>query len=142
MNRNNSKVQQILNATIVTGKYKDSNGEQKTNYLIVGTLFIYNSGGMSLKLDALPANGQDIQFYPRKQKNQQPQQQQNNNYQQPQQQQNNNYQQSQQQQNNNYQQSQQQQQNNNYQQSQQQQQQNNNYQQSQQQQQNNNNRGY
>jgi len=73
------KVEQILNATIVTGKYKDSNGEQKSSYLIVGTLFIYNGGGMSLKLDALPANGQDIQFYPRKQKNQQPQQQQQNN---------------------------------------------------------------
>ena len=43
-----------MNATIVTGQNKKS-------YLTIGKLFIYNDGGMSLKLDALPSNGQPKQ---------------------------------------------------------------------------------
>ena len=54
----------IYNATIVTGEYTNAQGEVKKKYLNIGTLFIYDNGGMSLKLDALPANGQTISFYP------------------------------------------------------------------------------
>jgi len=78
-----------MNATIVTGEYTDrQTGQTKKSYLTIGKLFIYNDGGMSLKLDALPHANQNITFYPIKPKNQ------NNNNQQPQhqhQQQNNNY---------------------------------------------------
>jgi len=73
-----------MNATIVTGEYTDrATGQQKKSYLTIGKLFIYNDGGMSLKLDAMPTNGQNINFYdikPKNQNNQAPQQQQNNNY--------------------------------------------------------------
>jgi len=74
-----------MNATIVTGEYTDrQTGQKKKSYLNIGTLFIYNDGGMSLKLDALPMNGQNISFYPPKPKNQQNnqpnQQQHHNNY--------------------------------------------------------------
>jgi len=83
-----------MNATIVTGEYTDrQTGQLKKSYLTIGKLFIYNDGGMTLKLDALPHANQNITFYPIKPKNQ------NNNNQQPhqphqqhqQQQQNNNY---------------------------------------------------
>ena len=79
MNQSNQqqKVKQILNATIVTGQYIDKQGMQKKSYLTIGTLFIYQDGGMSLKLDAMPINGQNINFYPRKPKEQN---QQNQNY--------------------------------------------------------------
>jgi len=79
-----------MNATIVTGEYTDrQTGQTKKSYLTIGKLFIYNDGGMTLKLDALPHANQNITFYPIKPKNQ------NNNNQQP-------HQQHQQQQNNNY----------------------------------------
>jgi len=84
-----TQVQQIMNATIVTGQYRDNQGNNKKSYLIIGTLFIYQDGGMSLKLDAVPTNGQNINFYDIKPKNQNNQNNQQN--QQPQQQQNNNY---------------------------------------------------
>ena len=54
----------IYNATVVTGEYTNQQGEKKKKYLNIGTLFIYPDGGMSLKLDALPTNGQTISFYP------------------------------------------------------------------------------
>ena len=58
-----------MNATIVTGEYTDRNtGQTKKSYLTIGKLFVYNDGGMSLKLDALPMNGQNISFYPPKPK--------------------------------------------------------------------------
>jgi hypothetical protein len=63
-----NKVQQILNATIVTGEYTDKQGQNKKSYLTIGTLFIYQDGGMSLKLDAVPTSSQNISFYPRKAK--------------------------------------------------------------------------
>ena len=83
-----------MNATIVTGEYIDrQTGQKKKSYLTIGKLFIYNDGGMSLKLDAMPIGNQNINFYnikPKGQNNQQPQQQQNGyqQNQQPQQQQN------------------------------------------------------
>jgi len=102
-------IQKIMNAVIVTGEYIDKQGQKKKSYLTIGKLFIYAGGGMSLKLDAFPANNQSISFYniePKKKKQPQP----NNNYggnqQQPQPQPNNNYggnqQQQQPQPNNNY----------------------------------------
>jgi len=73
-----------MNATIVTGEYTDrATGQQKKSYLTIGKLFVYNDGGMSLKLEAMPINGQNINFYdikPKNQNNQAPQQQPNNNY--------------------------------------------------------------
>lgn len=54
----------LYNATIVTGEYTNAQGETKKKYLNIGTLFIYPDGGMSLKLDAVPINGQTISFYP------------------------------------------------------------------------------
>ena len=76
-----------MNATIVTGEYTDrQTGQTKKSYLTIGKLFIYNDGGMSLKLDALPHANQNITFYPIKPKNQN-----NNNQHHQHQQQNNNY---------------------------------------------------
>ena len=60
-----------MNATITTGSYIDkATGAKKKSYLTIGTLFIYSDGGMSLKLDALPMNGQNINFYDIKPKQQ------------------------------------------------------------------------
>ncbi len=82
MNQNNqqSKVKQILNATIVTGQYIDKKtGETKNSYITIGTLFIYQDNGMALKLDAMPTNGQNIVFYKPKPKGQSNQNNQNYN---------------------------------------------------------------
>jgi len=80
----NQNLLKTMNATIVTGVYTDrATGQQKKSYLTIGKLFVYNDGGMSLKLDAMPTNGQNINFYdikPKNQNNQAPQQQPNNNY--------------------------------------------------------------
>jgi hypothetical protein len=103
-NTMSQNLQKIMNATIVTGEYTDrQTGQQKKSYLTIGKLFVYNDGGMRLKLDAMPTGNQNISFYdtkPKNQNNQAPQQQPNNNYggngQQNQQQNNNpNYQQNQ-----------------------------------------------
>jgi sulfite reductase beta subunit-like hemoprotein len=60
-----------MNATIVTGEYTDrQTGQQKKSYLTIGKLFVYNDGGMSLKLDAMPTGNQNIIFYDIKPKNQ------------------------------------------------------------------------
>jgi len=74
----------LVNATIVTGEYFSKQEQKnKKSYLTIGKLFIYQDGGMSLKLDAMPMQNQSISFYdikPKSQPNQQPPQQ--NNYQQ------------------------------------------------------------
>jgi hypothetical protein len=74
-NQNNyqsAKVSKVLNAVITTGQYfSQRDNKQKKSYLTIGKLFIYADGGMSLKLDALPTDGQIINFYDIKQKNQQ-----------------------------------------------------------------------
>ena len=81
-NSGQSKVQKVMNATIVIGEYfSQKEQKQKKSYLTIGKLFIYHDGGMSLKLDAMPMQNQAIQFYdikPKNQPNQQPPQQ--NNY--------------------------------------------------------------
>lgn len=70
-NQQKPQISQILNATIVTGEYTDKNTNQKKKrYLAIGTLFVYQDGGMSLKLDAYPTRGQNISFYPQKAKEQ------------------------------------------------------------------------
>ena len=61
-------VTKTMNATIVTGEYTNAQGEQKKSYLTIGTLFIYDDGGMSLKLDAAPLAGQNISFYDKQKK--------------------------------------------------------------------------
>ena len=66
----NNQLQKTMNATIVTGQYTDNQGQQKKSYLTIGKLFIYNDGGMSLKLDAMPTANQNINFYDIKPKNQ------------------------------------------------------------------------
>ena len=77
-------LKKTMNATIVTGEYTDrQTGQLKKSYLTIGKLFIYNDGGMSLKLDAMPTGNQNISFYdikPKNQNNQAPQQQPNNSY--------------------------------------------------------------
>ena len=73
-----SKVAKTMNATIVTGEYfSKRDNRNKKSYLTIGKLFIYKNGGMSLKLDAIPLQGQMINFYDIKPKsqNQQPPQQ-------------------------------------------------------------------
>ena len=68
-----------MNATIVTGEYFSKQEQKnKKSYLTIGKLFIYQDGGMSLKLDAMPMQNQSIQFYDIKPKSQPPPQQ--NNY--------------------------------------------------------------
>ena len=75
MQNKQQKPSQIMNATIVTGQYTDNQGNNKKSYLTIGTLFVFQDGGMSLKLDAMPTNNQNIVFYPRKSKDHnQPQQ--------------------------------------------------------------------
>ena len=72
-----SKVAKTMNATIVTGEYfSKKENRNKKSYLTIGKLFIYHDGGMSLKLDAIPLQGQTISFCDIKPKNQPPQQQQ------------------------------------------------------------------
>jgi hypothetical protein len=85
----------IMNATIVTSEYFDkTTNQKKKNYLTIGTLFIYDGGGMSLKLDAFPIHGQNINFYPRTKEHNQPPNNNNQHYNQNNQHnQNNNYQQ-------------------------------------------------
>ena len=71
-----STVQKVMDATIVTGEYTNQAGEQKKEYLTVGALFVYQEGGMSLKIkDGISVTG-NISFYDRKPKGQ-PQQNQN-----------------------------------------------------------------
>ncbi len=60
-------IAEIRDATIKIGTY-EVQGVKKNKYMNIGTLFIYSDGGMSLKLDAVPTNGQNISLYPRKQK--------------------------------------------------------------------------
>ena len=78
-----SKVAKTMNATIVTGEYfSKKHNTTKKSYLTIGKLFIYQDGGMSLKLDALPIGNQTINFYdikPKQQQSQQPSQQPNYN---------------------------------------------------------------
>ena len=81
-NSMSNQLKKTMNATVVTGQYTDNQGNQKKSYLTIGKLFIYNDGGMSLKLDALPLNNQNINFYDIKPKNQNTNSQQNQQHQQ------------------------------------------------------------
>jgi len=65
-----------------TTKYM-KNGEEKKKYTNVGTLFVYDDGGLGIKLDSIPVNFDgSLQVYDRK-----PRQEQHGQFQQPQQQQ-------------------------------------------------------
>ena len=63
-----TKLQKTMNAVIVTGKYFDKAQKEKKTYLTVGTLFVYDNGGMSLKLDVIPPTDKTISFYDHKKK--------------------------------------------------------------------------
>ncbi len=63
-----STVQKTMDAVITTGEYTDQQGIQKKRYMNIGTLFVYNDGGMSLKLDAVPVGNGNISFYDKKPK--------------------------------------------------------------------------
>ena len=65
-----STVQRTMDAVIVTGEYTDNQGQPKKRYMNIGTLFIYQDGGMSLKLDAVPIGNGNISFYEKKPKGQ------------------------------------------------------------------------
>jgi len=65
-----STVQKTMDAVITTGEYTDQQGNQKKRYMNIGTLFVYNDGGMSLKLDAVPVGNGNISFYDKKPKGQ------------------------------------------------------------------------
>lgn len=41
-------------AVAVTGSYTDRQGAEKKRYTTIGTLFQYDDGGLSLKLDSIP----------------------------------------------------------------------------------------
>lgn len=41
-------------AVAVTGSYTDRSGNEKKRYANVGTLFQYDDGGLTLKLDSIP----------------------------------------------------------------------------------------
>jgi hypothetical protein len=69
-----SKVINTKDAVIVTGEYTDAQGNLKKSYMNIGTLFMFEDGGLSLKLDACPIGNGNINFYDRKPKQQQPQQ--------------------------------------------------------------------
>lgn len=58
------KMQRFKRAVAVTGTYTNKDGEEKKSYVTVGTLFKYEDGGFSLKLDAMPLGGEGwISFY-------------------------------------------------------------------------------
>lgn len=51
-------------AVAVTGTYKDRSGAEKKRYTPVGTLFQYDDGNFTLKLDAAPIGGEGwISFF-------------------------------------------------------------------------------
>jgi len=49
-----SKMTPHKRAVAVTGTYTDRNGSEKKRYTTIGTLFRYDDGNMSLKIDAVP----------------------------------------------------------------------------------------
>ena len=49
-----SKMTPYKRAVAVTGTYTDRNGSEKKRYTTIGTLFRYDDGNLSLKIDAVP----------------------------------------------------------------------------------------
>lgn len=68
-----SNVQKTMNAVITTGEYTNNQGETKKKYLTVGTLFVYQDGGLSLKIEEGITVSGNINFYERDNKNNQQQ---------------------------------------------------------------------
>ena len=76
-------VQKVMNIVATTGTYQ-KDGQEKKKYLTVGALFIYDDGGMSIKLDAVPTNFDgSLSIYERDNNQQQQAPQQQQQYQQP-----------------------------------------------------------
>ena len=64
-------VQKTMNIVAITGTYTNQQGQEKKRYLTVGTLFIYDDGGMSIKLDAVPTHFDgNLAIYEKENKNQ------------------------------------------------------------------------
>jgi hypothetical protein len=64
-------VQQVKNIVATTCTYM-KDGVEKKRYLTVGSLFIYDDGGMSIKLDAVPTGFDgNLSVYDRDNNNQQ-----------------------------------------------------------------------
>ena len=49
-----ARIEKTMNAVCVTGEYLNNQGEKKKEYLTIGKLFIFDNGGMSMRLDAVP----------------------------------------------------------------------------------------
>jgi hypothetical protein len=60
-----SKMTPYRRAVAVTGTYTDRQGNEKKRYVNVGTLFQYDDGGLTLKLESLPVSGWNgfLNFY-------------------------------------------------------------------------------
>lgn len=58
-------MKRIKKAVASVGKYTDRNGQEKTRYLTVGSLFKRDNGSVCLKLDAMPVGEFDgwVNFY-------------------------------------------------------------------------------
>ena len=64
-------VTEVKNIVATVGTYQ-KDGQEKKKYLTVGALFIYDDGGMSIKIDALPTNFDgNLSIYARENNNQQ-----------------------------------------------------------------------
>ena len=72
---------------VVATEYQTKTGEAKKKYQNIGTLFVYDDGGMGIKLDSIPLNWDGkASVYDKKDNNQKQAPQQHTAYQQPQQQ--------------------------------------------------------
>ena len=61
---------------VVATEYQTKTGEAKKKYQNIGTLFVYDDGGMGIKLDSIPLNWDGkASVYEKKGDQQQPQQQ-------------------------------------------------------------------
>lgn len=60
-----SKMTPYRRAVAVTGTYTDRQGNEKKRYVNVGTLFQYEDGNLTLKLESLPVSGWNgfLSFY-------------------------------------------------------------------------------
>ena len=53
-----AKMTPYKRASASTGTYTDNQGNEKKRWVNVGTLFKYDDGGLSLKIESLPVGGQ------------------------------------------------------------------------------------
>jgi|TARA_Y100000034_G_C6603837_1_gene262749 hypothetical protein len=62
-----------LDAVVATGKYTDNQGNEKTRYVNIGTVFKRDDGSVCMKLDAVPVGVPDwqgwVNFFDKKPRN-------------------------------------------------------------------------